>query len=402
MQAIETIPAAFIQTVLRERLADRSARLTDLWAEPIHSDGFSGNRLWRAHLAWTSGGPAGGSGSATWVVKRWLPGGRAERLLGMTRPLEAVAWEQGILAPSVLPPGVSVPILGARLDSGGAAAWIAMEDVASALSAYSREHPLPPAEAVARAKQALDGLARLHARWERPARQARLRRSSWLVPFERFLWYEAASYATVLGRARPVDGATGSTVSDEYRADVQALLAWLPAGDRRVLEELLCRREPLVAALGAFPRTLLHGDVDDRNIGLRRPRGKSTSDRDGDDVPELVLVDWESVTAGPPALDVAHLSSAFPAVCDPAQPLPEAAFSDELPEHYFERYRAHGGKLVDRDAWRRSCALARLACGMTQVAFFGAMMRQGVRPVVATLARQLEMMMPAARSLLAA
>jgi hypothetical protein len=88
------------------------------------------------------------------------------------------------------------------------------------------------------------------------------------------------------------------------------------------------------------------------------------------------------------------------AVCDPSQPRPAALFSDELPNYYFERYRAHGGALADRDAWHRSFAVALLAGGLTQVPFAGAMIRRGVRPVIETFERQLEMLMPAARALL--
>jgi hypothetical protein len=91
----------------------------------------------------------------------------------------------------------------------------------------------------------------------------------------------------------------------------------------------------------------------------------------------------------------------FPVVCDRSRPLPDAVFSDELSEHYFERYRAHGGALADREAWRRSCALARLAGGMSQVAFFGSMVRRGVAPVLAVIARQIEPLMPIVRSLVA-
>jgi hypothetical protein len=253
--------------------------------------------------------------------------------------------------------------------------------------------------AVARVKHVLDGLARLHAWWERPEQQAKLRGYSGLVPVERFPWCEAASYATALGRTPSAGIAPGSPATEEFRADVHAFLAWLPPGDRPVLEELLYRREPLVAALGAFPRTLLHGDADDRNIGLRHRAGRAATNGSVGACPELVLIDWEWIALGPPALDVARLCGSAAAVCDPSQPRPAALFSDELPDHYFERYRAHGGALVNRDAWRRSFALALLAGALTQVRFAGSMIRHGVRPVVATFERQVEMMLPAARSL---
>jgi hypothetical protein len=406
MLVTETIPAELVEALLREHLADPTARISDLQVEPILTDGYSGNLFYRARVGW-AGGVAAGAGSATRVLKRWLPGGHSEYLLGVDRPLEALAWEEGILRPEALPAGVVVPFVGARLDPSGDAAWIVMEDVSAALREYSRERPLPPADAVARVKQVLDGLARLHAWWERPRQQAKLRRYSGLVPFERFLWCQAASYATVLGRTPPAGASPGSPVTDEFHADVHAFLTWLPAGHRSALEGLLFRREPLVAALGAFPRTRLHGDVDDRNVGLRHRPGRAATNGSVDASSELVLgasselvlIDWEWIAVGPPALDVARLCGSAVAICDPSQPLPEALFSGELPDYYFERYRAHGGALADRDAWRRSFDLALLAGALTQVPFAGSMIRHGVGPVVATFERQVEMILPAVSSL---
>jgi hypothetical protein len=399
----EPTPSEIVHTVLADQNADPSVRISrnrisEPQIEPILTDGYSGNRLYRARVAW-NGGAIGDGGSATWLLKRWQPGGHGECLLGVDRPLEALAWEQGVLRREAMPPGVVTPIIGARLDPSGDAAWIVMEDVSADLGAYSRESPLPPTEAVARVKQVLDGLARLHAWWESPHRQARLRQCAGLVPLERFVWCQAASYAAALDRTPPSGTAAGSPVTDEFRADVQAFLAWLPASDRAVLETVLYRREPLIEALSTFPQTLLHGDADDRNIGLRyradpvAPSGKSGHS------PDLVLIDWEWISVGPPALDVARVCGSAAAVCSPYEPRPEALFSGELSDYYFECYRAHGGTLADRDMWRRSFGLAFLAAALTQVPFAGSMIRHGVTPVVETFERQIEMLMPAARSL---
>jgi aminoglycoside phosphotransferase (APT) family kinase protein len=141
---------------------------------------------------------------------------------------------------------------------------------------------------------------------------------------------------------------------------------------------------------------MLHGDVDDRNIGLR---GAGAAAGPGGATPELVLIDWEWIALGPPALDVARVCGSAPAVCDPSRPRPEALFSGELPDYYFERYRAHGGALADRDAWRRSFGVALLAGVLTQIPFAGSMIRRGVAPVVATFERLVELLLPAARSL---
>ena len=126
MPSVEALPTPAIQAVLRQHLADPAARLTDVELEPLTTDGYSGNRLYRARVAWLGGRCAPEPGSATWVLKRWLPGGHGQRLLGVDRPLEALAWSQGILRPEVLPAGVVAPhILRApRHDLVGGDAWL--------------------------------------------------------------------------------------------------------------------------------------------------------------------------------------------------------------------------------------------------------------------------------------
>jgi len=397
MRAVASVPIEIIEIILQQQLADPSARLADLETTPIRSDGYSGNHLMRVRLAWTSESSAEEPRAATWVLKRWLSGGHSERLPGVDRPLEALGWTQGLLRPSSLPAGVATPIVGVRSDPNGLAAWIAMEDVSPSLRRYSRDLPLPPHEALNRARLVLDRMARLHTRWERPAQQAALRRCRWLVPMDRMLQCEAARCAVALGKASPTDTPPMDDVTDNYRDDLAALLAWMPSGDRPLFEDLFCHRERLVSALRAFPRTLIHGDLGDRNLGIRPGSDSGALD----EASELVLIDWEWMAFSTPALDVARLWGSFPAVCDPSVPLPEAAFSNELPAYYFERYRAYGGVLRDVQAWHRACSLALLGLSMGQVSFIGSMIRHDVTRVVTALARQFDTIGAAARTLLA-
>jgi hypothetical protein len=399
MSVEQAVPTGLVETVLREYLADAGVAVTDLIASPIPGDGFSGNRLYRVRLSWASGRQGAEFGSADWVVKRWLPGGQGETLLGVTRPLEALAWKQGLLRRGALPARVVVPIIGAQLEPDGTRAWILMEDVAAALGEYSRERRLPVSEALVRVKQVLDGLARLHAWWERPEHRARLRGCRWLVSAEQFLRVEAPAYAAALDRAGRGASTDGRTATDEFRADVRAFLDWLPAGDRQLWEDLLCDREPLVAAFRSFPPTLLHGDADDRNIGLRSGTNHAKSAGRTDGAPEVVFIDWEWIGWGPPALDFARVWGTFAAVCAPGSPLPAALSSAELPDYYFERYAAAGGRLTDRATWQRSYPLAALAAALTQVAFFGRMVREEVKPVLTVLDRQMELLATAKRYL---
>lgn len=394
---VDAALAGIVQPCLREYRADPTARLLDLATGPLAERGCSGSVLQRVQFCWSS--TRGGSGSATWVVKRWLPGGLGERLLGVDLPLEALGWEAGLLRPEALPPGVSTPIVGARRDAAGTGAWIVMEDIADALDRYSRTSALQPPEAVARVSLVLDRLARLHSWWERPEQQAKLHACPWLVPTERFLWSEAGSCAVALGRVASSGMPPGSEVTDEYRADLAALLAWLPAGDRAVFERLLYDRTPLEAILASAPRTLIHGDLDDRNLGLRPASPRTVRDEDADAPSELVLIDWEWMGLGTPALDVARLWATFPAVCDRAQPCPEATFTGELLDFYLDRYHAYGGRQIDPRAWRRTCALAMLAHALSQVRFIGSVLRDDPYAVLPTLERQLALVLEAARAL---
>jgi hypothetical protein len=394
---VDAALAVVMQSCLRDLLSDPTARLLDLDAEPLDEHGCSGNRLVRVRFRWNS--IRAGAGSATWVVKRWLPGGLSELLLGVALPLEVVGWEAGLLRPTALPPGLSVPIVGAWQDKAGPGAWIVTEDVSDALDRYSRQAPLQPAEAEVRVRLVLDRLARLHSWWERPEQQVRLRACPWLIPTERFLWCEAANCAAVLRRLPRSWTAPGSQVAEEYRADVATLLAWLPASDRAMLERLLWDRAPLVAVLGASPRTLIHGDLDDRNLGLRPAAAQTACDESNAAQSDLVLIDWEWMGLGTPALDVARVWATFPAVCDRAQPCPDAAFSGELLDYYLDRYQAYGGRQIDPRSWRRECALAMLAHALSQVRFIGSVLRDDPFHVLPTLERQLGLVLEAARSL---
>jgi hypothetical protein len=389
--------APVVLALLRKNLGDSTAQLDDLKTSEMPVDGYSGNTVHRVALTWTRGGHDGGA--ARWVLKRWRPDGHTQKLYGVGHSVEALAWDHGVLRPEAMPPGIAVPLLGVCGDANGSVIWLAMDDVSASLDRYSRAVPLPGDVAVARLRTALSRLAGLHVWWEAPERQERLRRCDWLVPSEQMLWCEAGSYAEALGRPRPAQAAAGSIVTDEFRANVAAFLQWLPARDRPLIAEILCDRSALGRAIATLPGTLLHGDLDDRNLGLRAApeRPPSPPDHAGDD--ELVLIDWEWMGYGPPALDVSRVWASFAAVCDRSQALPSAVFSDELPSHYLEQYRRLGGRAISDDQWRRQFDLALLANGMSQVAFFGAMVRQNVTLVLNTLAPQIEMAMKAARAL---
>lgn len=297
------------------------------------------------------------------LVKCWKPGGLGLHSLGWgEQPVEALAWQNGILRPELLPSGVRTSIVGAVIDPRGETAWVAMKEISKELQEYDRAMPLPPEKLVSHSKTVLAGLARFHAFYEQPERQKSLEGMDWLLPLENYLWRHAAIIASTLGKV-PVGGASQDDSSDvELDPDLVAFLEWLVPSVRVKFEELLIDRDGLVDLFTSLPKTLLHGDLDDRNIGLSwLPSGEG----------EVILIDWEWMGMGPAALDVAKIMIYLPLLCEPGSPCPEVCWSDELPDFYFENYRAAGGKQLDHDTWRHSYDLGLVAQALSPLPWVG-------------------------------
>jgi hypothetical protein len=305
--ASEDVPRHVVQSILRDHLADPTATLTDLSVQRfVAASSHSGdNTHWRVRVAWTAEGSVS-PGSAEWIIKRWQPGGLSEAWVGLTQPQEAQAWQPGLLRPQALPAGLATPFVGASMDPDGTGAWVAMTDVSAELAQYSSAQPLPGEVALARVTHVLDGLARFHAWWEQPQQQEKLAEDSWLLSWEDKAWCNAATYAHVLGREPAGGRGRDWPVTESRRANLQAFLDWLAPGNRQLWEELLCDRRALLAALQGVPHTLMHGDPDDRNIGLCCPQGAGDAVQGAGSPPELVLIDWEVIGVGPAAFDVAY------------------------------------------------------------------------------------------------
>ena len=86
----ETAPPELLQSFLGEHLADPTARISELQVEPILTGGYSGNRLYRARLAW-AGGAVAEAGTATWVLKRCCPMGTANASSALTGARSPIA-----------------------------------------------------------------------------------------------------------------------------------------------------------------------------------------------------------------------------------------------------------------------------------------------------------------------
>ena len=338
-----------LQNILRDYIGDPMATITACNVIPVAHDGSQGGSLQRLHIVWQAHDQT--AGAVEWLVKVWEPGDMAAHLFGVTRPIEVLAWEQGLLRREELPDNVVVPIIWAGRQADETRAWVVMEDVGRALAVYSRSAPIPAPHALASTRAVLDGLARFHTWWERPEQQVQLQARDWLVPLEKYIWGGAAGYAAVLN------------ASAEEQADLQAFLGRLPAEARQLWRDFLVDRSKLVQALAALPQTLLHHDLDDRNIGLRWPDMGVPASHEGDSSAALVLIDWEWAGRGPAALDVARVVMESAAICDRFMPFPDEYWSDDLPDHYFACYQQAGGTMLDRATWERSYELAQIVQG---------------------------------------
>jgi hypothetical protein len=256
-----------------------------------------------------------------------------------------------------------------------------MADVSTELSAYSRMG-LSGEQVSSRAQTILARLARFHAMWEQPARQAELQASPWLWRPEMYLWDMAPTYARALGRS-PVPhippAAGGPPVWDGLSVDLDVFLEARPADERRLWEQLLIDRQVLVDGLAAYPQTLLHNDLDDRNIGLRWSSGGGETTSPTLDPPDLILIDWEWIALGPAALDVAKIVWMLPVMITPGAPIPAAIWSDRFADDYFEHYQAAGGRCADAAKWRRSYGLALIAQGVIQMPSMHGRLRRTIR-----------------------
>jgi hypothetical protein len=374
-------PIDVLESLLRDHLDDETAVITDFASAPLpHLGTNDSTSLFRVTLSWALATPSRGSDTAAWIVKHWKIGGVRDSTLGIAQPREVLAWELGWLRPAALPDGIVVPFVGAWRSPDNAEAWLAMADVSTELSSYLRMG-LSGDQAIGRAKYILARLAQFHAMWEQPERQAELQAHVWLRRPETYLWDLAPTYARALGRppvAQVPPGATAPPVWDDLSADMEAFLEARPAKERGLWESLLVDRQALVDGLAAYPQTLLHRDLDDRNIGLRWSGGAAVGSAAGEQ-PDLILIDWEWIALGPAAIDVATIVQFLPVMIRPGSPVPKAIWSDEFADFYFERYKAAGGRCVDAAGWRRSYGLAMVAQGLAQMPFIHGSLRRAIR-----------------------
>jgi hypothetical protein len=388
------VPMNVLEALLRDHLADPRVTITAYTSLPLVHEGTNDSTtFFRVILSWKRSASAQDVQTTTWILKHWQVGGLRDSRLGITQSREVLAWEQGWLHPTALPTGVVVPMIGVWRAPDDTEAWLALTDVSTELAAYPRMG-LSGDQAISRTQALLARLAYFHALWEQPERQAALQACSWLRRQETYLWDMAPTYARALGRSPHADtppAASAPPVWEGLSADLDAFLAVRSADERRLWEHLLTDRTALVEGLAAYPQTLLHNDLDDRNIGLRWSDRAATQSPMLDQpdpfvlpgaslvLPNLVLIDWEWMTQGPAALDVANVIQRLPVLIKPGSPIPAAIWSNGLADGYFAHYRAAGGRIMDAAAWRRAHGVALVAQGIVQMPFIHGSLRRAIR-----------------------
>jgi hypothetical protein len=256
-----------LSPALLARLTGRS--VTHVRRLPFSSvDGRSGSHLESVEAA----------GAGRYVLKRFSR--HDDVVMRLTEDWvgrSAVIWQRGLL--DRLPPQIAHGVIGCARDGDGWA--LLLEDFSGYLLPAHEQRLDARDDAVV-----LDAMAALHeAFWEDPPAPD----TYGLCPLR--TWYEGL-FPAALRRERTDDAPpivayalAGSELLPELvEPDVAELLALLHSDV-----------SPLVRALERYPHTLVHGDWHHGNVGII-PGPE----------PRVILLDWGGISAGPPALDLAH------------------------------------------------------------------------------------------------
>ncbi|MDE3228725.1 MAG: phosphotransferase [Chloroflexota bacterium] len=269
--------------------------------EPL-LDGLSGADLARVRLRTPAGAwPGAPDALSSRVVKRiaaesgWLGAATHD-----TRMREAALWRAGL--PRWLPHNIALATERAAFttatEEAPATATLLMRDERSRL--LPTPYATPPGHLPAALLPLLDALAALHARfWQAPLLgDDTLGLAS---PRDTLLWLSPQAIA-----AARAAGETQLYLALAERG-WQAFFRLAPAAEAATLGAIFAAPEPILAAIGRLPRTLVHGDIWGPNIGWLPPTHRAP--RLGR---RLLLLDWSLAAAAPAPYDVLSLCGAWP------------------------------------------------------------------------------------------
>jgi Phosphotransferase enzyme family len=296
------------------RLTGRTLRTVR--REPFHSvDALSGGKMWRVF---------GDEEGEPYILKRisyaddWIM-----RVTEDHKCRAVVSWQSGLL--DRLPADIAHETLACARDEDGWA--ILLRDVGPAL--------VPPGDdlvSVADNQRFMDAMAALNAEfWDEPgAADPALGFATLSQRYRAFSDEKIRPETRGQDMIPPIVVAGWDLLPELVEHDVADLLLGLRSDP-----------EPLVAALGRYPQTVIHGDWKMGNLGIHREAER-----------RVVLLDWAAVGSAPPAVELAWYLSVNCA---------RLPVSKEATIDYYRRSLAQRlGSRFDADWWRPQLELGLL------------------------------------------
>lgn len=324
--------------MLSQHESFRELELRDYEVTPVAGHGSGGHRIYSMVTTWANQSL---NANEKFVLKRWTPASLHARRFNQVESFEAVAHRTGLF--KSLPESVHAPILAAVPAADGGGSWLLMTDVTEALNQYGRPNQFPFEQVKRKVSVVLTGLAQMHAHWEASDHLAQAAKEHRYHDWSTHISVNAGAYRHALTHGATGDIVDGEEMDEAFVDSLHAFLAWLPSVLRPRWEQVLVDRSALIAAADILPKTLLHGDTDDRNIGL------SAGVRDAGNC--LTLIDWEWICIGPSGLDAAKPIHQLPASFL-GEPHWIATYTDLLSDwgtEYARYYRRHGGRASEAE-----------------------------------------------------
>ena len=352
---IHTLPTRTeIESLLNQHDASAGLEVSDFHLDVLAGHGAGGHDIYSLRVEWAN---APEPVASNFVLKRWTAASPHSQRFDLKESYEAIAHRTGLFA--ALPASVHVPIVASLPDADGEGSWLLMENVSAELDQYGRPNRFPFEQLKQKVSIVLDRLAQMHVRFESSEHLADAVNDHRYNDCAAHMSMRAAAYRHALSKGATDEMVEGDVIDEAFVLQLLAFLDWLPSELRPMWERVLVDRSDLIAAANALPHTLLHGDLDDRNIGLGTDAGLHD--------PTLTLIDREWICVGPGPLDAAKPIHQLPASFTGQFELLNT-YSEMLPrwgEEYAQAYRRHGGTRATADQLRHAYHLGHVREAMS-------------------------------------